>query len=152
MRTQPTPLVGAQSAAEALIEAVANWSRLEAGISAVVLVGSHARGEARPDSDIDLVLLCADPQAYLKDKQWVRRFGQPVAIQQEDWGNVTSLRVWYAGFEVEFGLTSVDWAADPEDRGVAEVVSHGARILFDRDGILAGRFERLLARFSAGGP
>jgi hypothetical protein len=135
-----------------LIEAVVNWSRLEAGIAAVVLVGSHARGDARPDSDIDLVLLCADPQVYLKDKHWVRRFGQPASIQQEVWGNVTSLRVRYAGLEVEFGLTSVDWAADPEDLGVAEVVRHGARILLDRDGVLAGRVERLLARFSAGGP
>jgi hypothetical protein len=129
---------------------VANWSRLEAGIAAVVLVGSHARGEARPDSDIDLVLLCADPQVYLKDKRWVRRFGQPVAVQQEVWGNVTSLRVWVAGCEVEFGLTSVDWASDPEDRGVAEVLRHGVRILVDRDGMLASRIERLLARPSAG--
>jgi len=50
------------------------FRRLE--IATVALVGSHARGEARPDSDVDLVLVCADPDEALFDRSWMVGFGE----------------------------------------------------------------------------
>jgi predicted nucleotidyltransferase len=52
-----------QSLADRLIEAVAAWARRRDDVLGLALVGSHARGEARIDSDIDLALLVADPDA-----------------------------------------------------------------------------------------
>jgi hypothetical protein len=50
---------------------------------------------------------------------------------------VTSLRVHYTeSFEVEFGLTTRAWAGLPVDPGTQDVVSHGMRILWDREGLL----------------
>ena len=117
---------------------VTDWALCQPTISGVALVGSHARREARPDSDIDLVLVCSDPQVFLSNTSWLSRFGEVVTCQTEDWGLVTSLRVVYRErFEVEFGITSLVWAALPVDSGTKRVVLNGMRIHLDRDGYLA---------------
>jgi predicted nucleotidyltransferase len=115
-----------------------DWAAGQSEIIGVLLVGSHARGQAREDSDVDVVILARRPESYLDDVTFVDRFGQRVRFETEDWGALTSVRVWYAeGLEVEFGLTRPEWAALPPDPGTREVVSDGARILFDREGTLA---------------
>jgi predicted nucleotidyltransferase len=124
------------------------WAARQEAISGVLLVGSHARGEARDDSDVDVVLLTPAPEQYLGDRSWVERFGSAERVVEEDWGRVTSLRVWYADrMEVEFSWTDPGWAALPPDPGTRQVVVDGARILFDRDGALAA----LLAAVPRGG-
>jgi predicted nucleotidyltransferase len=116
---------------------VTDWAINQPTISGVALVGSHTRGEARPDSDIDLVLLCTHPNAFLDDISWARIFGEVKSCQTEDWGMVTSLRVSYrSGLEVEFGLTTPAWARFPIDAGTRQVVSNGMRILLDKEGAL----------------
>ncbi len=114
------------------------WAASREDVMAVVLVGSFARGAARDDSDIDLVLICDDPQRYLKDDQWLKNFGGVTAVQNEDWGLVQSRRVFYEGVgEVEFGLTTAQWTAtNPVDAGTRRVIIDGARILYDRKGVM----------------
>jgi hypothetical protein len=120
------------------LTALVEWAETRDAITGLLLVGSHARGQARPDSDVDVVILVRDPERYLADVTFVQRFGSATRIEREDWGRVTSLRAWYAdGLEVEFSLTDPGWAALPPDPGTAQVVSDGARILFDRDAALA---------------
>jgi ADP-ribose pyrophosphatase YjhB (NUDIX family) len=127
--------------AESLIESVRTWATPRDDIHAVALVGSYARGEARPDSDIDLVLVCADPARYLKDTDWPATFGEVTSISFEDWGLVQSMRVAYRdGREVEFGITSTTWLTIPADAGTAAVLRGGSAVLLDRN----GRLERLL--------
>lgn len=89
------------------LEQVKSWGSKEVDISAVILVGSHARGEARSDSDVDLVIIADSPENFLLDQSWIANFGNPVKTIHEDWGLVQSLRAWYdSGLEVEFGFTS----------------------------------------------
>ncbi len=122
------------------LSAVVDWARSEPGLAAVALVGSHARGTGRDDSDIDLMLLCESPESYLGNQSWVERFGRPLRQAIEEWGKVTSVRVWYAdGRDVEYGLAGMDWAADPADEGDARVVAEGIRILYEREGELSKR-------------
>jgi predicted nucleotidyltransferase len=121
---------------------VVQWAVSQLDILAVALIGSYARGTATPSSDVDLVLLVADPGRYLDDTMWTARFGPVEKMQVEAWGMVTSLRVWYAGGpEVEFGLTTPAWAAAPLDEGTRRVVSDGLRVLFDRGGHLASLID-----------
>jgi predicted nucleotidyltransferase len=123
------------------------WAETQEEIAGVLLVGSHARGQAREDSDVDLVILAQRPERYLEDVSFVVQFGSVVRFEKEDYGRLTSLRVWYqGGLEVEFGLTDPGWAAIPLDPGSREVVSDGARILFDREGKLAQLLEAAAPR------
>jgi predicted nucleotidyltransferase len=130
--------------AEALIDDVRRWAEVREDIRTLAVVGSHARGDARPDSDVDLVVVCSDPARYLNDIAWVRTFGEVVELSSEDWGLVQSLRVPYRnGPEVEFGIAGTMWTVIPPDRGTAQVVGDGCSMLLDRDGQL-GRLLRLL--------
>lgn len=130
--------MGTETSVAAFLNSVVDWAQHQPVISGAALVGSHARGEARPDSDIDLVLLCADLQGFLSDASWLERFGDVESCQTEDWGMVTSLRAQYRnGLEVEFGMTTPEWAGLPIDPGTQSVVLNGLRILMDRDGTLS---------------
>lgn len=123
---------------EQFLSAVVRWASAQPDICAVALVGSHARGAAKSTSDVDLVILTICPRRYLEDTGWATTFGTVAGQQLEDWGKVTSLRVWYQdGEEVEFGVTTPDWVAQPIDEGTQRVISDGIRILFDREDCLA---------------
>jgi len=116
-----------------LILSVQGWAAARPDVLGVVLVGSHARGSAKPESDVDLVLVCDIPAALIDDADWIRAFGEPQRVEHEDWGRVTSRRVWYAGgLEVEFGIADQGWASAPLDAGTRRVIEDGCIVLFDR--------------------
>lgn len=109
------------------------WGNKTEGISAIIMVGSHARGEARPDSDVDLVIIAENTERYLLEQTWLKNFGQSIKTKHEDWGLVQSLRVWYdSGLEIEFGFTSKDWISDPLDTGTQEVLGNGYRFIINK--------------------
>jgi hypothetical protein len=131
----------------AFLEDVGRWAAGAPGVQAVALVGSYAAGRARPDSDVDLVVLLDDPRRLLGERAWLEEFGVVAATAVEDWGAVTSLRVHYAGgLEVEWGLAGVSWAGvGPVDPGTARVVRDGLVPLHDPGGLLA-RLEAAVRR------
>jgi predicted nucleotidyltransferase len=115
------------------IAAVTAWAETQPDILAIALVGSYARDLASETSDIDLVLLVEEPARYLNDTSWAARFGSITSQQIEDWGMVTSLRVFYAPEpEVEYGFTTSAWAAQPLDAGTRRVIQDGMRVLYER--------------------
>lgn len=130
---------------DGLCSAVARWARARSDVMALALVGSHARGSAKPTSDVDFVIIAAHPQRYLDDTCWTATFGVAAGQALEDWGKVQSLRVWYAGGpEVEFGFTTSEWVAYPMDAGTRRVIAEGIKILFDREAWLASAIRRSL--------
>ncbi len=101
-------------------------------------MGSYARDAATQDSDVDLLILTTDISKYINDRSWVSLFGEAPEFSVEDWGKVTSLRTFYkGGLEVEYGLSTPDWAKRPMDAGSLAVVSDGMKILFDAQNILS---------------
>lgn len=118
---------------------LARWATASKDIAGLLIVGSHARDAARPDSDIDVLLLVDDPEQYVSDQGWLRDFGLITRVETEDWGSVTSLRVFYRkGGEVEFGLARPTWAEQPLDAGTRKVLEDGFLILSDPRGLLRG--------------
>lgn len=83
-----------------------SWASGQPDVQGIALVSSYARAAARDDSDIDLVILTDQPHNYLDDVRWIARFGVVEKHQTEDYGKLTSVRVWYQnGAEVEYGIT-----------------------------------------------
>ncbi len=122
-----------------LLDAFVAWASAQADVHGIALVGSYARGAAREDSDIDLILLTDQPRKYLEDLKWIERFGALEKHQVEDYGKLTSVRVWYQnGPEVEYGITTPDWAAVPLDAGTRRVITDGMRVLFEQETLLSG--------------
>ncbi len=118
------------------------WTQAQPDVLAVALVGSYARGAARPDSDVDLVIVTTDPTKYLSNESWASHFGQVERSRTEDYGKLTSLRVWYSGgIEVEYGITNEDWAAMPLDEGTRQVIAAGMKVLLEK-GDLLSRHQR----------
>lgn len=128
-----------------LIERFAGWVRQRDDVIGAALVGSRARGAARPGSDIDLMIVSTSPDAYVTSPEWVHDFGRVESVAIEEWGAVTSLRVRYdGGPEVELGFAAPAWAAtDPVEAGTARVLGEGFRILFDREGLLQRLADRV---------
>lgn len=119
------------------------WASGQPGIGAMALVGSHARGQARSDSDIDIVLMLRDPASFLSNTSWVQAMGEPLRLETRELGRVTSLRVWYAaGEEVEYVLVGQDWAEVPSDEGDWRVISAGIRVLYEAGIGLSQRVEQ----------
>lgn len=120
------------------IEDFMRWSRRRRDIRAVALVGSYARMQANPASDVDLVIIANDPQKYLTQTEWLRDFGIVITQKVEDYGKLTSLRVWYeSGLEVEYGFTTREWVKSPLDRGTKRVIEDGMRVLFEKETLLS---------------
>lgn len=120
------------------IEDFMRWSSKRKDIRAVGLVGSYARDMAIEASDVDLVIIAEKPQEYLTNTEWTRVFGIVITKEVEEYGKLTSLRVWYeSGLEVEYGFTTRDWAKAPLDEGTKQVIDDGMRVLFEKEVLLS---------------
>jgi predicted nucleotidyltransferase len=126
----------------AFLSEFADWAQGQAGVNAVALVGSHARGVARSDSDVDLVILADHPDAYLTNPEWVDKVRN--ALHRPPGGlrryavDSRVLRRW-AGGRVRIHINSVA-ATTPIDEGTEEVVRDGVIVLVDK----GGRLEALI--------
>ena len=131
-----------------LVKAVTSWAENHVDIVSVALIGSHARGNARLDSDVDLLIQCERPARYLGDLTWISEFGVAQSVSVEDYGLVQSVRVFYAdGPEVEYGITSSEWVTLPLDEGTLKVLRDGVLVLLDRDGALTRAVEWVRERW-----
>jgi predicted nucleotidyltransferase len=114
------------------------WASSQPDILAAALLGSYARNEATSASDVDLIIIAKEPKTYLHDTTWAQYFRTINRQRIENYGRVTSLRVWYSGsYEVEYGLTDETWTASPLDKGTQKVISGGMQVLFERGSILS---------------
>ena len=117
---------------EQIISQVTRWAAQRPDVVGLLLVGSYARNAARPDSDIDLVLLTSDRSRYA-DNTWVRELALGALTRVQTWGAVDERRFRTgSGLEVEINIGSSEWAdTEPVDSGTRRVVSDGARALYD---------------------
>jgi hypothetical protein len=114
---------------------VQRWARSRPDVRGVALVGSHASGKARPDSDVDLMIVTDAPEAY-RNGDWVTAAvaGRGIAgMREEAFGNAWSLFVRLAqGLEIEFTFAGPAWAStSPPRQEVCGIVRQGLVILHD---------------------
>jgi len=123
---------------EQILAPISAWARARSDIHGLALVGSWARGSARRNSDIDLMLLAPEPQTFRCDEHWLSEIGW-ASGRIADWHDAEYGSAWSRHValephsEIEFTFCTPSWAAtDPIDVGTANVVSGGCRILVDK--------------------
>lgn len=102
-------------------------------ISTVLLVGSYARNEQKEGSDIDLVIITEEKEKLIQECKWIRMYGDPKSVKIEEWGEITSIRVRYAEYEIEFGIGEKGWIKIPLDEGTEKVLKDGYIILYEKE-------------------
>ena len=124
-----------------IVDSARLWAQASPDIRAIGLAGSWAADRARMDSDVDLVVLTHDKEAYVADAAWVSLATgiQTRIVNSKAWGPLTERRVRLpSGFEIEYGFAPTSWAeVAPIDQGSASVIKDGFRILYDPDNLLS---------------
>jgi uncharacterized protein len=123
---------------------IESWAASCQNIRAAGLVGSWARGNARIDSDIDLMFLTTEPglfrqQDWMVEIDWRSIGAQVLEWYDRDYGLVWSRHVLLTdGTKIEFSFGDVTWASiDPIDPGTLAVAKHhGCYILSDPEDLL----------------
>jgi len=135
---------------ERVVRQASHWAATRPDVRALLLVGSWARQAARPDSDVDLVVLTTTPDVYTPDGAWTRALDAVGISRVQQWGPIAERRlVLPSGLEVEIDIGPLSWAqADPVDAGTRRVVTDGCHILYDP----AGQLQRLIVACGADGP
>jgi aminoglycoside 6-adenylyltransferase len=137
-----------------LIEtAVFNWARERDDVHAALVVGSRARTDTPADkwSDLDIILIVADPEPYAADDAWVSEFGAPELTFLEDTpAGQRERRVLYEnGEDVDFPLFPLSALQGLEgSQNATALLARGYRLLVDKIG-LEDRLRRLVEHVPA---
>jgi aminoglycoside 6-adenylyltransferase len=128
-----------------IIERFVQWAQSEENIRTAVVIGSRARTDHPADewADLDIVILARDLSPYLKEAQWVGRFGQPwiTFLEPTPGGPGMERRVLYeGGLDVDFAFfpqtvmeQALKEALPPE---MNHAFGRGFRVLLDKDGFM----------------
>ncbi len=128
-----------------LVEIIARWLDNEPACRALAIAGSWARGDATPDSDLDLLILTPTIERWKDNADWLPKTGlaaaghRVISSARVQYGVVFSWHVLlHPDARVEFTFADLSWAKGfPVDPGTRRVVSDGIEIMIDKDGLLA---------------
>jgi predicted nucleotidyltransferase len=131
-----------------ILDPIIQWVKRRPDLLGLALVGSWARGTAREDSDVDLVLLAEVPEALRRDTAWPFQIAWSDArLEPVDWSDADYGRAWSRHLrlrpdvEIELSFAAPGWAeVDPIDEGTLRIVADGFEVLLDKAGLL-GRLQ-----------
>lgn len=125
-----------------MIDRIERWAAGREDIRGAVLVGSRARSDHPADeySDLDVILVARDAAALIDDPSWAAELGEVGIsfVEQTPVAGVRERRVLYTdGTDVDFVVVDLGQAQAVAEAGGNEVFSRGARVLVDKDGLIA---------------
>lgn len=120
----------------------AAWTRTQAAIHAVIVVGSRARSDHPADewADLDLIVFTSNAAAYLAGAEWLNTFGPMWVSVLNSFGarDAEWLAVYEGGLKIDAAFLTVDLAVTPTLPDMLEafpypvVLQRGARVLVDK--------------------
>ena len=127
-----------------ILQMVETWAETQPEIHAVALVGSWARGQAKADSDIDLMFLTPNSQLFFLNPNYFGSFPwhklslKVIDYYDRTYGVVKSRHFCFSqGQKIEFSFGYTNWAdTNPIDAGTLAVASSGLKIIYDPDRLL----------------
>jgi predicted nucleotidyltransferase len=118
------------------LENFKEWSEQQTHIKGVAVVGSFARGDFHSNSDVDLTIISTNKDLTLEIIKNEFNFGNIESSTLEEWGILTSLRIFYDnGLEVEYGVVTDQWVKEPLDEGTKNVVKNGFKVVTEKEDI-----------------
>ena len=143
-----------QGSAGELLRRICAWAEQRPDIRALVLTGSHTRGQADNLSDLDLEFFTREPERYVQSDRWMADIGA-VGVYlslQNDRGLPTRLVIFDDGLKADFTICPVAALVDGvRTRKLAPLYERGYRVLVDKDG-MAGRLPAASLKPSASVP
>ena len=137
-----------------LLKRICAWAERQHDIRALVLTGSHARGQADDLSDLDLEFFTRTPERYVQSDSWMADIGAVwvyLPLQNER-ALPTRLVIFDDGLKVDFTICPVAALTDiVRAHRLEAVYGRGYRVLVDKDGI-AGQFPAASLQSGAAGP
>jgi len=129
------------------------WCLEEEAIQAAIILGSQVREEFEGDewSDLDVLLLADNPQAFLQTEAWLTFLGETVCVMVEE-SNLDWIHLTWSVKRVLFADNrTIDFSIMPYDRiddvlGLnAEIHAHGYQVIYDAHaGYVAAKIEASL--------
>ena len=126
-----------------ILDITTDFAKSNNQILAVGLCGSYARGDAIPDSDLDLLILVKDKLAFkrmdwMPEVQFEKIEEEVECFKDAIYGQVWSRHIFLKnGFEIEFCFANKSWANIKNlDEGTRKVVLDGFRTIYDPQHIL----------------
>lgn len=143
----------ADGAFDALVARIEKWARNREDIRGLLILGSRARRIKPADawSDLDLLLITTDPDAYLGSSGWLDDLGTVwiTFLESTPAGGIERRVLFAGGLDVDFAVVPAAAAEALVDRGVppevAGIVNRGVRVLLDRDGLVSRLVRRCRA-------
>jgi aminoglycoside 6-adenylyltransferase len=133
----------AATAYERLLDKLLRWAETQPDILAVMVVGSHARVHHPADewSDLDLILVAADPVQYLSDTHWLLNIGSYwcTFVERTSTGEPIGRRVLFeGGLDVDFVMLAAEGIQQRlREAPAIDIIRRGVRTLLDKSSILS---------------
>jgi hypothetical protein len=110
----------------------------------MAVCGSWARGNPRPDSDLDVLIVAQNPDSLRRDQKWIRELNfSDVGFCYLGHKTARYGVVWSAHIELEpeakleLTFAKESWASvHPIAQGTRDVVTDAFNVLIDKDGAL----------------
>jgi len=126
-----------------LIERFISWAQAEEDIRAAIVFGSRARNDHPADewSDLDLLFLVDEPQAYVEATEWLQHMGEPWVsfLERTPDGGFERRVLFEGGLDVDFIPESVAGFRKVLAEGLPSILGdifrRGFRVLVDKDGL-----------------
>lgn len=126
------------------LQSVLDWAGATDAVLALIQTGSLARQDGSADeySDLDIEIICSDPETLATDDDWLRQIGPVVTVLRLDAGHdqpwPTRLAIYRGGVKIDFtvaGIERLHRMIGPE--GLDDLYARGYRVLLDKAGITA---------------
>ena len=124
-----------------LLRRIIAWAENRADILALVLVGSSARDELPADewSDIDLVLVAAEPEVYLDSAAWAAEIDEPwiATLERGPDGKIVERRVLFrSGIDADFIVIARAGLSAFQAEPLRSITARGMKILLDKEHLM----------------
>jgi aminoglycoside 6-adenylyltransferase len=125
---------------DTFLEKLSPWATGREDIRLMVIIGSRARTDRPVDlwSDLDLIVVTTNTDAYLSDEEWLKELGQAhiTFLEGTAVGEFVERRVLFeGGLDVDFVPLPLDYIEKGWPEEILGVFGRGFKVIVDKDGL-----------------